>query len=173
VLRHDLSMLGKWLVTVTLAGPLLMACDAKGPNAMREYINRDGLWGWDSGAGCENRQNAWLLDGETLEMYRNDRLVNRGLIRDRRALYDNRRESGDGSLEYADWHFISRNPENHEELGLNEVMFAIRGGPGRPTTLVARNQHHFTNAETGERTRVTEPYAGGRLVHCDEWAAHQ
>ena len=163
----------KSLIVLAAAGLSLAACDAKGPNAMRDYLNNDGLWGWEAGAGCENRANAWLLDGETLEMYRDNRLINRGLIRDRRALYDNRRESGDGMLEYADWHFISRNPENHEEIGLNEVMFAIRGGPGRPTSLVARNERHFTNAETRERTRVAEPYAGRRLVHCDEYARFQ
>lgn len=152
---------------------LISACGAKGPNEMREYLNRDGLWGWDAGAGCEDRANAWLIDGVAISIFQNGEVIERMRLVERRALYDNRRESGDGALEYADWLVVARNPDDPELTSRHEIFFAIRGGPGRPTALRPNNERTFIHPETGERSRVSEPYQGDRLVHCDEWAAHQ
>ena len=154
-------------------GLALGACDARGAGAMRDYLQRDGLWGWDGGAGCENRASAWLVEGDGVEVFRDDRLVERYLLEQRQPLYDNRLPSGEGALAFVDWTFIGRNPEDLDQMGRQEMMFAIRGGPGRPTALVPRNQRSFTHAQTREKSQIAEPYQGGRLVHCDEYAAFQ
>lgn len=151
----------------------LTACDSRGGGAMREYLARDGLWGWNGGAGCEQRASAWLVDGESVEVFREGRLVERYLLETRTPLYDNRRPVGTGAFEFVEWRFVGRNPENLDQMGRQELMFAIRGGPGRPTALVARNRRLFIDAQTRERSRPEEPYAGDRLVHCQEYAAFQ
>ncbi|MEO1039576.1 MAG: hypothetical protein AAFX09_08520 [Pseudomonadota bacterium] len=140
---------------------------------MREYLQRDGLWGWGGGAGCIDRASAWLVEGDTVEVFRNNRLMDRYRLEKRVPLYDNRLPSGEGALAFVDWTFIGRNPDNLDQMGRQELMFAIRGGPGRPTALVPRNQRTFTDAQTRDRSQVDEPYQGDRLVHCDEYATFQ
>ena len=164
----------KWFFFALLgvAGLGIASCGAKGPNEMRSYLARDGLWGWDAGAGCASRANAWLIDGVAVSVFVEGEIVETMRLVERRALYDNRREVGEGSLEFADWTIVARNPDAPDVISRQEVFFRILGGPGRPTALRPNNERVFIDPATGARSRVSEPYQGDRLVHCDEYAAH-
>lgn len=136
----------------------------------RERLTRDGAWGWSNGEGCEGRADVWLIDGDSMEMYRDGRLVDRGRLESRRLLHDNYRTSGDGPVEYVEFTYIGRASLQTTELGRITTVFAIRGGPGRPTALVPRNVRQYTDTETREERRIDNPRGGDRLVHCDDVA---
>ena len=163
--------IGKSLLVSILALGVLAACDARGSDAMRDYLERDGAWGWSNGEGCVDRARVWVIEGETLEEFTENRLTERYLLERRQPLYSNRLPNGSGPLEFVRWRFVGRNPQNLDEMGRQEMMFAIRGGPGRVTALVPRNNRSFTSVETRDTRQIDEPYVGDRLVHCDEYAA--
>lgn len=137
----------------------------------RERLTRDGEWGWSNGQGCESRADVWLIEGDSMEMYRDGQLVDRGRLESRRLLHDNYRTSGDGPVEYVEFTYIGRASLQTSELGRITTVFAIRGGPGRPTALVPRNVRQYTDTETREERQIDNPRGGDRLVHCDDVAS--
>jgi len=154
------------LCGLTLASLVLAACNPVMDR--RERLTRDGEWGWSNGQGCEGRADVWLIDGDAMEMYRDGRLVDRGLLERRRLLHDNYRTSGDGPIEYVEFTYIGRASLQTSELGRITTVFAIRGGPGRPTALVPRNVRQYADTETHEERQIDNPRGGDRLVHCDD-----
>jgi hypothetical protein len=163
------SNLRRAMPGLVLAGVLLSACNPVMDR--REQLMREGDWGWSNGQGCAGRADVWAIGEQWIEMYRDGRLVDRGLLESRRLLHDNYRTSGEGAVEYVEFTYIGRLSLQTQELGRIETVMAIRGGPGRPTALVPRNHRQYTAPETREERREEEPRGGDRLVHCEDVTA--
>ena len=168
MIRIKTSRSLKSALILTAAATLTAACNPV--DGRQESLLREGAWGWSNGQGCADLADAWVVEGDLIEMFQGGRLVDRGRLERRDLLYDNMRTSGDGALEYVAWTYIGRTSLDTQALGRIRTVFAIRGGPGRARALVARNHRRYNDAQSGETERIENPRGGDRLVHCDDVA---
>lgn len=149
-----------------LALALLLAACGKPTGEMRAYLMQEGGWGWENGAGCEELTDAWVVHGDWIDMYEGGQFVTRAKLMGRDIRFEDGETYGAGYPSHVHWQIIAQDPENPARLGRHKIRFAVRGGPGRPTALVTELKRDFTDAETREMRRITDPRGGQRLVAC-------
>ncbi|GGY36813.1 hypothetical protein [Parvularcula lutaonensis] len=145
---------------------LLAACGGEATGD-RAYLDSEGLWGWQNGAGCEGLKDAVEVDGKRIVFFEDGRRVGRAKLVER--TYDTDDDGsgmGTGRVMFATWTFIAPDPRAPSDLVRHAMRFEVERDGDRITRLRAVDTRRLIDRAKTQRI-IDESRAGDGLAHCD------